>query len=222
MTNPSKHVPVEANLFILEADLRKAGYATIAGVDEAGRGALAGPVVAGAVILDPRRIPDGIDDSKKLSERVRERLSNEVRASASTFCVAALGPGAIDSVNILQATLRAMRSAVSGLDIMPDLVLVDGNQRMNFDPAVEERTIIRGDSLSISIAAASILAKTFRDQIMRTAGILFPEYGFARHKGYATELHRDAIFRHGPCAIHRSTFIERIVEQRTLFDFTDE
>ncbi len=202
--------------------MRKAGYSAIAGVDEAGRGAVAGPVVAGAVILDPLNIPKGVDDSKKLPERVRENISLRLRVSALTFCVAAVHPGIIDRINILQATLRAMRSAVSGLGVSPDLVLVDGNQRVGFDKDTEEKTIIRGDSRAISIASASILAKTYRDQIMRTADLSFPEYGFAKHKGYATEVHRKALVRYGPCEIHRGTFIERIIGRQTLLDFTDE
>lgn len=174
------------------------------GVDEAGRGPLAGPVVAAAVILPPNTPLSGLNDSKKLSPRRRERLAAEIRATALAWAVAEASAAEIDEWNILRATLRAMARAVAALPVMPDEVLVDGNQA----PALEVpvRTIIGGDALEPAIMAASILAKTHRDARLVALDARYPEYGFARHKGYGTAAHLAALARLGPCPEHRRSF----------------
>ena len=176
----------------------------ICGVDEAGRGPLAGPVVAAAVILPPNTPLSGLNDSKKLSPRRRERLAAEIRATALAWAVAEASAAEIDEWNILRATLRAMARAVAALPVMPDEVLVDGNQA----PALEVpvRTIIGGDALEPAIMAASILAKTHRDARLVALDARYPEYGFARHKGYGTAAHLAALARLGPCPEHRRSF----------------
>lgn len=176
----------------------------ICGVDEAGRGPLAGPVVAAAVILPPNTPLSGLNDSKKLSPRRRERLAAEIRATALAWAVAEASAAEIDEWNILRSTLRAMARAVAALPVMPDEVLVDGNQA----PALEVpvRTIIGGDALEPAIMAASILAKTHRDARLVALDARYPEYGFARHKGYGTAAHLAALARLGPCPEHRRSF----------------
>ena len=174
------------------------------GVDEAGRGPLAGPVVAAAVILPPGTSLSGLNDSKKLSPRQRERLAAEIRATALAWAVAEASAAEIDAWNILRSTLRAMARAVAALPVMPDEVLVDGNQA----PALEVpvRTIIGGDALEPAIMAASILAKTHRDARLVALEARHPGYGFARHKGYGTAAHLAALARLGPCPEHRRSF----------------
>ena len=176
----------------------------IAGVDEAGRGPLAGPVMAAAVILDPVVQIDGLDDSKRLSQRRRLELEATIRGCAVSCSIARIDADTIDAINILQATLQAMRNAVLLLDPAPELVLVDGNRcpRLPF-PA---RAVIKGDARVAAISAASILAKTARDRVMLAMDRRYPEYGFARHKGYGTRGHRDALSRFGPSPIHRLSF----------------
>ncbi len=176
----------------------------ICGVDEAGRGPLAGPVVAAAVILPPNTPLSGLNDSKKLSPRRRERLAAEIRATALAWAVAEASAAEIDAWNILRSTLRAMARAVAALPVMPDEVLVDGNQA----PALEVpvRTIIGGDALEPAIMAASILAKTHRDARLVALEARHPGYGFARHKGYGTAAHLAALARLGPCPEHRRSF----------------
>lgn len=180
------------------------GARIVAGVDEAGRGPLAGPVVAAAVILDPAVRIEGLADSKRLSARRRADLDREIRERALSFAVARVGAAVIDAVNILQATMQAMREAVDGLDTSPDEVLVDGNRC----PALPypARAVVRGDASVAAISAASILAKVARDQEMIEMDRRYPEYGFARHKGYGTHAHRDALLRFGPSPIHRASF----------------
>ena len=180
------------------------GGRIVAGVDEAGRGPLAGPVVAAAVILDPAVRIEGIADSKSLSAERRAELDREVRERALSFAVARVGVDVIDAVNILQATMRAMCEAVDGLHLSPDEVLVDGNRC----PALPypARAVVRGDASVAAISAASILAKVARDREMIEMDRRYPEYGFARHKGYATQAHRDALLRFGPSPIHRASF----------------
>ena len=175
-----------------------------AGVDEAGRGPLAGPVVAAAVILDPAVRIVGLGDSKRLSAGRRIDLDLEIRACAVSCVVARVDVDVIDAVNILQATMQAMREAVEGLDPAPDEVLVDGNR----SPALRcpARAVVRGDSTVDSISAASILAKVARDREMIEMDRRYPEYGFARHKGYGTRAHREALLRYGPSPIHRLSF----------------
>ena len=180
------------------------GARIVAGVDEAGRGPLAGPVVAAAVILDPAVRIEGLADSKRLSAARREDLDHEIRERALSFAVARVGAAVIDAVNILQATMQAMREAVDGLDTSPDEVLVDGNRC----PALPypARAVVRGDVSVAAISAASILAKVARDQEMIEMDRRYPEYGFARHKGYGTHAHRAALLRFGPSPIHRASF----------------
>ena len=175
--------------------------APVCGVDEAGRGPWAGPVSAGAVILDPRRIPQGIDDSKKLTAKARERLEVEIKASAIAWGVAFASVEEIAEHNILHATGIAMRRAVEGLGTPPASALVDGNYAFVLPCAV--RTVIGGDALSLSIAAASILAKVARDRLMAELDELYPGYGFAGHKGYGARRHAEALISLGPSPVHR-------------------
>lgn len=183
------------------------GTGVVAGVDEAGRGCLAGPVVAAAVVLHPDRPISGLRDSKLLSHSRRRRLAAAIRRRARAFAVALAAPREIDDVNILQASLRAMERAVRRLPIDPDLVRVDGNQAPRFNgggPAVQ--AVVGGDRLVPAISAASILAKVYRDRLMGLWHLRFPGYGFDTNKGYPTPVHLAALTRIGPCAIHRRTF----------------
>ena len=170
---------------------------------------MAGPVYAAAVILRPGFEIKGINDSKKLSERKREELFDVITANAVSYCVASVSEKIIDEINILNARMYAMRNAVAGLSVKPDYLLVDGN----FDPeaGVETMTLVKGDSRSASIAAASILAKVSRDRFMVEMDRLYPQYGFAKHKGYGTKLHIEALKKYGPCPIHRTTFIKNFI-----------
>ena len=176
----------------------------VCGVDEAGRGPWAGPVSAAAVILDPARTPVGLDDSKKLGERRREALEVEIKASALAWGVGFASVEEIAELNILQATGLAMRRAVEALEVVPAFILVDGSYR--FDLPSPVRPVVRGDSLSASIAAASILAKTARDRVMVELDQAWPEYGFAAHKGYHAPVHVEALQRLGPCPAHRMSW----------------
>ena len=176
----------------------------IAGVDEAGRGPLAGPVVAAAVILDPAVRIVGLGDSKRLSPQRRAELDLEIRERAAGYAVARADVDVIDAINILQATMQAMREAVARLDPAPDLVLVDGNRCPDVPCPV--RAVVGGDATVAAIGAASILAKVARDREMIEMDRRYPEYGFARHKGYGTRAHRDALLRLGPSPIHRLSF----------------
>lgn len=195
------------NLWEIEQGYWNQGIAPIAGVDEAGRGSLAGPVCAAAVILPPNLVIDGLDDSKKLSEARREALYDIICAEALCYGVALVDEQTIDRVNILQATFLAMRQAVAKLEQEPSLVLVDGNQ----DPklGLPTCTVVKGDSLSANIAAASILAKVTRDRLMVELDEKYPQYGFAAHKGYGTRAHYAALDAYGPCPIHRRTFLKK-------------
>ncbi|HLG16143.1 MAG TPA: ribonuclease HII [Blastocatellia bacterium] len=196
-----------------EKRLRACSYALIAGTDEVGRGALAGPVVAAAVILNLNDVPRGIDDSKKLTKRQRERLADEIARRAVTYSVSRVEPDEIDRINILQASLLAMRLSVKGLQPPADYVLIDGRNEI---PGLHcpQLSIVKGDSLSVSIAAASILAKVSRDRWMSEYEEEYPGYGFASHVGYSTQVHQEAISRLGPSAIHRMSF--RGVQSRQL------
>jgi ribonuclease HII len=176
----------------------------VCGVDEAGRGPWAGPVSAAAVILDPARLPKGIDDSKKLNEATRERLYDVIIEAAVASCVVMVDASKIDEINILAATHLAMAQAIEGLNVTPSLALIDGNRGPKLVcPAV---TIVKGDALSLSIGAASVLAKVTRDRFMKQAEIDYPGYGFARHKGYGVPEHMKALIKLGPCPIHRLSF----------------
>ena len=176
----------------------------VAGVDEAGRGPLAGPVVVAAVVLNPDRPIDGLDDSKKLNEKRREELFPLIIERSLAWSVVAIEPAEIDRINILQATLLGMQQAVGQLLPPPSLALIDGNQAPQLDCAV--RTIVQGDSLEPAISAASILAKVTRDRLMKKLHFDYPEYGFDRHKGYPTADHLARLARYGPCPIHRRSF----------------
>jgi len=186
----------------------------IAGVDEAGRGPLAGPVVAAAVIFDDKIVIDEVNDSKKVSEKVREQLYDIIIEHAVDYGVGIVDEKTIDKINILQATLMAMKEAVNCLSITPDLILIDGNR--TFESKLETLSIVKGDSLSFSIAAASILAKVTRDRIMRTASKKFPEYLWYKNKGYGTKEHVTAIKEHGPTSLHRISFLGNILDQEVL------
>ncbi len=176
----------------------------IAGVDEAGRGPLAGPVIAAAVILDPKRPIAGLGDSKKLTEKERERLFLEIREYALAWSVARGTIAEIDSVNILQATFLAMQRSVAQLQLRPMMILVDGNMCPQFES--KAKSIIKGDASEPAISAASIVAKVLRDRLMRMLDKKYPLYGFAKHKGYGTAQHLKALQQYGPCRIHRQSF----------------
>ena len=181
----------------------------VAGIDEAGRGPLAGPVVAAAVILNSDCVPAGLNDSKKLSAPRRERLEIEIRATALAWSVAWSDRAEIDSLNILAATMLAMRRAILGLSVTPVLVQIDGNRLPNLqfhDRKIDGVAIVGGDATVAAISAASILAKTARDRIMVDMDRLYPHYAFAQHKGYGTEIHCDRLREHGPCTLHRRSF----------------
>ena len=193
--------------------LERACSGTVCGIDEAGRGPWAGPVSAAAVILDPRRTPKGLDDSKKLTADRREGLEVEIKAMARAWAVGFASVEEIESLNILQATALAMRRAVDGLGLVPSVALVDGAYR--FALSCEVRPVIGGDGLSASIAAASILAKTARDRLMTEMDARFPGYGFAVHKGYGVPVHARALDELGPCEIHRRGYapVRRALER---------
>jgi ribonuclease HII len=184
--------------------LEKASPAPVCGVDEAGRGPWAGPVCAGAVILKARGVPKGVDDSKKLSHRKREALEVEIKRRAVAWGVGFASVEEIAQLNILQATGLAMRRAIAAMSLEPTFALVDGNYR--FDLPCPVQTVVGGDAISASIAAASILAKTARDRLMAQMDETYPGYGFAGHKGYRAQVHADALLRLGPCPIHRMTW----------------
>lgn len=179
--------------------------AVICGCDEAGRGPLAGPVVAAACILPEGYVPEGLDDSKKLTEKKREKLYAEITENAVAWCAAEASPEEIDEINILSASLLAMRRAVEGLGMDVDFILVDGNIYRGFDkPGV---AVVGGDGISPSIAAASIIAKVTRDRMCESMHEAYPEYNFAKHKGYPTKDHKLAVYEYGPCPIHRRSFL---------------
>jgi ribonuclease HII len=196
-----------------ERDARGRGYQRIAGIDEAGRGPLAGPVIAAAVILPPDYEDPEINDSKKLSPRQRERLYECIQRDAVAIGIGVVEAPVIDAVNILQATLAAMKEAVLTLFPCPDYLLIDGLNRISVP--IDQDTIIRGDGRSISVASASIVAKVSRDRIMAMYHRQFPQYNFFRNKGYGTREHREAIARYGRCKIHRSSF--RVAEIDDLY-----
>lgn len=198
----SYDLPMEPDLWDYEIKARDKGYRFMVGVDEAGRGPLAGPVVAAAVILPLDAVLEGLDDSKKISPAKREELFPKIQAMVHG--VAVVSQEVIDEINILQAARLAMKQAVEKLPSDPDLLLIDGNQRI--DSSIDQWTIVKGDAKSFSIAAASVLAKVTRDRIMEDYHHMYPQYEFTRHKGYGTQLHRDLIAEHGPCPIHRRTF----------------
>ena len=189
----------------LEAEAVEKGYAIVCGVDEAGRGPLSGPVVAAACILPSGLYIDGLNDSKKLTPKRRERLYDEICENAIAYSIAEASPAEIDGINILNATMLAMRRAIEGLSVKPDFALIDGNCAREMP--LPCRTVVSGDAISASIAAASILAKVTRDRLCLLDDEKYPEYGFAKHKGYGTKAHMDALRALGPCPIHRRSFL---------------
>lgn len=197
----------EMDLWSIENELYTRGVTTICGVDEAGRGPLAGPVCAAAVILPPNLVIPGLNDSKKLTDKKRRELAPLIREQALAYGIAFATHEEIDSINILQATFLAMERAVAQLQIRPDLLLIDGNREKDFGIPVQ--TVVHGDSRSANIAAASVLAKVTRDDYMLEMAKQYPEYGFEIHKGYGTKMHYDALRTNGACPIHRQTFLKK-------------
>ncbi len=186
------------------------GYASVCGVDEAGRGPLAGPVCAAAVILPEGLILEGVNDSKKLTEKKREALFDVVKDRALSYSIAFASVEEIEELNILNATMLAMKRAVEGLDVPADFAYIDGNRTPDLE--IPSEYIIKGDARSMSVAAASILAKVSRDRLMLNFAELYPGYGFEKHKGYGTKVHTDAIKELGPCPIHRMSFLKNILK----------
>ena len=198
------------DLWAYEREAFADGVKLVCGVDEAGRGPLAGPVCAAAVILPPELAIPGLNDSKKLTDKKRRELYDVITAEAVSYGIAFASEKEIDEINILQATFLAMARAMEKLTPQPELALIDGNRAKDFGLPV--RTIVKGDSLSASIAAASILAKVTRDRLMEQYDEAYPQYGFARHKGYGTKRHYEALREFGPSPIHRMTFLKKFYE----------
>lgn len=194
---------------LFENEKYNQGYKVICGVDEAGRGPLAGPVYAAAVVLKKGQTIEGVNDSKKLSEKKRELLFDKIIAECEEYSIGTASEKEIDEINILQATFLAMKRAVEGLSVKPECALVDGNQVPPLECDVE--TVVKGDSKSESIAAASILAKVSRDRYMLEMAKKYPQYGFEKHKGYGTKLHYEMIEKYGICDIHRKTFLKKVL-----------
>ena len=201
-----------------EFDLRKRSESIriICGTDEAGRGPLAGPVAAGACILPEGYVPEGLDDSKKLTEKKREALYTQITENALAWGIGLASAAEIDEINILNASLLAMRRAIAATGVTPDLVLVDGSVNRGFD--IRSEAVIGGDAKSPSIAAASILAKVTRDRIMAELDGKYPEYGFAQHKGYPTPAHKLAVYEFGPCPEHRRSFLSFLERDRARLE----
>lgn len=200
------------DMWEIENSYLEQGMKYICGIDEAGRGPLAGPVCAAAVIFPPNIEIPGLNDSKKLSDKRRRELVPIIKESALAYGIAFAGESEIDSINILQATFLAMERAISQLSIKPDLALIDGNREKDF--GIPVKTVIHGDSLSSSIAAASVLAKVARDDLMLEMANKYPQYGFEIHKGYGTKAHYAALLQHGPCPIHRMTFLKKLYGEK--------
>ncbi len=196
--------------YTYEIAAKNSGFDIVCGVDEAGRGPLAGPVFAAAVVMpDDCPIIEGLNDSKKLSEKKRELLYDVIIEKARAYCVASASVEEIEKYNILNATFIAMKRAIDGLSIKADYAIIDGNRTPPIDIACG--TLVKGDSKSCSIAAASILAKVTRDRYITELDEKYPQYGFAKHKGYGTKLHTDAIIEYGPCEIHRPSFLKKLL-----------
>ncbi len=189
----------------LERQLVSQGFCFVAGLDEVGRGCLAGPVVAAACILDPSKpLPKGLNDSKKLSAKEREKLAGEIIKTSVAYSIAQVEAEEIDKINILQATKKAMKMAVEKLRPAPDFLLIDALTLESVK--IPQKSIIRGDSTFASIAAASIIAKVYRDDLMKKLDKIYPVYGFAKHVGYGTKMHLEALRKYGPCPLHRRSF----------------
>ena len=185
------------------------GYNNICGVDEAGRGPLAGPVCAAAVILHKGEIIEGVNDSKKLTEKKREALYDVIKEKAVAYSIAFATVEEIEEMNILNATMLAMKRAVEGLEVPADYAMIDGNKIPDLN--IHAECVVKGDANSMSIAAASILAKVTRDRLCAEYETEYPQYGFAKHKGYGTKLHREMILKYGPCKIHRMSFLKKLL-----------
>lgn len=198
----------ERTMWEIEDSLYENGVQIICGVDEAGRGPLAGPVCAAAVILPPHTVIPGLNDSKKLTDKRRRELYPLIKEKALAYGIAFADHGEIDKINILQATYLAMERAIGQLSVRPDIALIDGNRAKDFGLPV--KTVVHGDSLSANIAAASILAKVTRDDVMLQMAGDYPQYSFEVHKGYGTKAHYEALAQHGPCPIHRMTFLKKL------------
>lgn len=197
-----------------ENKLRASGYRAVCGVDEAGRGPLAGPVCAAAVILPENCDIEGLNDSKKLTERKRDELFDIIKEKAIAYGIAFASVEEIDELNILNATFLAMNRAIGALQVPADFALIDGN-RVPKDIKIPCETVIKGDAKSSSIAAASVLAKVTRDRLMLSLDNEYPQYDFKKHKGYGTKDHRDLIVKYGPCEIHRITFLKNILGEKS-------
>ena len=202
----------QRNMWEIEQDFFQKGYQIICGVDEAGRGPLAGPVCAAAVILPPNIEISGLNDSKKLTDKKRRELFPVIKEKAVSYGIAFASHTEIDDINILQATYLAMERAIAQLSVRPDLALIDGNRAKDFGVPVQ--TVIHGDSLSASIAAASILAKVTRDDYMEQMAKEYPQYGFEIHKAYGTKAHYAALAEFGPSPIHRKTFLKKFYGEK--------
>ena len=198
--------------YSLESELYEQGYTQVCGVDEAGRGPLCGPVVAAACILPCGLVLPGLNDSKKLSEKKRDLLFDQIRENAIAYSIASASVEEINQLNILEATLLAMRRAIEGLPVKADFALIDGNVSRDFQ--IDAKAVISGDATSPSIAAASILAKVTRDRICIDLDREYPQYGIAKHKGYGTKVHMDALREHGPSPIHRTQFIRFLEKEK--------
>ncbi len=194
-----------------EKEAAAKGYKAVCGVDEAGRGPLAGPVCAAAVILPENTIIEGVNDSKKLSEKKREALFDVIKEQALSYSIAFASVEEIEEMNILNATMLAMKRAVEGLDVKADYAMIDGNRLPNLD--IDSEFIIKGDAKSMSIACASILAKVSRDRLLYKYAEEFPEYSFDKHKGYGTKVHVEALKKYGPCKYHRLSFLKKILNK---------
>ena len=206
-----KNLRTPQEWFRYEGEAREQGYTAVCGVDEAGRGPLAGPVCAAAVILPAGLVIEGVNDSKKLTEKKREELFPVICEKALAYGIGWADEREIDEINILQATYRAMKRAVESLPLTADYALIDGNRMPPLD--IPGTTIVKGDALSMSIAAASILAKVSRDRVMVQFSREYPQYGFEQHKGYGTAAHVQALREYGPCPLHRQSFLQKILEK---------
>lgn len=198
----------DVNMWAIEQDYYAKGITLVCGVDEAGRGPLAGPVCAAAVILPQNIVIPGLNDSKKLTDKKRRELFPIIQEKAIAFGIGLASEKEIDEINILQATFLAMERAISHLPVRPEHILIDGNRDKDF--GVPSSTVVHGDSLSASIAAASILAKVTRDDLMLETAKLYPNYDFEIHKGYGTKAHYEALQKYGPCPVHRMTFLKKL------------
>ena len=202
----------EKNMWEIEEELYAKGIVTVCGVDEAGRGPLAGPVCAAAVILPPHLEIPGLDDSKKLTDKRRRELFPIIKEKAIAYGIGLASHEEIDQINILQATFLAMERAIAQLEVRPDIALIDGNREKDFGLPVQ--TVVKGDSRSANIAAASVLAKVTRDVIMEEMATKYPQYGFEIHKGYGTKAHYEALRTYGHSPIHRMTFLKKFYGEK--------